>query len=351
MHARSSRRSFLKQFAIGVSAGLPVAATTDLSVGASPGVQSPRVQKTADWDQVRAEFSFRESMVPMNAGNLCPPPRVVAERFIELTRDVDADVSYANRAKFGRLREESRAKVAAHLGVAPDEIALVRNTTEANGTIIGGLPLKRGDEVVLWDQNHPTNNVAWDVLAARLDLNVTRLSTPAVPRSPDQLVDLFASSIGPRTRVLALTHVANFTGIRLPIEAICEVARRREVHVHLDGAQSWGALRVNLRDIGCDSFSASCHKWLCGPKEAGILYVRADRIEEIWPHTVGFGWGTDIEPGVVGARKFESLGQRDDACLAAVGTTIDFHTGLGVERIEARMYELNRTGFVGGPIP
>ncbi|MBI3693991.1 MAG: aminotransferase class V-fold PLP-dependent enzyme [Acidobacteria bacterium] len=292
------------------------------------------------WSLVKEQFPLRRGVVPMNAANLCPSPRVVAERVFELTRNLDADVSHQNREKFVGTLDESRRKVAEHLGVNAEEIALVRNTSEANNTINHGVPLKPGDEVVLWDQNHPTNNVAWDVRAARFGFTVRRGKVPRSPKDPGEILKLFADSITPQTRVLALTHVSNTSGIKLPARELCEMARRRGIYSHLDGAQSWGVLNVNLREIGCDSYSGSAHKWLMGPKEAGVLYVRKERIPELWAHTVAPGWGNKVETEAKGARKFETLGQRDDACLAAVGTAIDFHKMIGPERIEARVMEL-----------
>ena len=276
----------------------------------------------------------------MNAANLCPSPRVVAERVYALTRDIDQDCSSQNRRKFGGLLEASRAKVAGALGVTADEVALVRNTSEANNIINNGLPLETGDEVVVWDQNHPTNNVAWDVRAARFGITVTRVATPIHPTGVDELVGVFERALTPRTRVLALTHASNLSGIRLPVADLCDVAHRRGIHVHVDGAQSWGVLDVDLAALGCDSFSASAHKWFVGPKEVGLLYVKADHIARIWPSVVAPGWGSQVEPRPVGARKFESMGQRDDAALAAIGTTIDFHERVGAARIEARVIEL-----------
>jgi len=292
------------------------------------------------WEMVRRQFSFPESRVPMNAANLCPSPRAVSDQVAELTRDIDADCSFQNRAKFQNLLETSRRKVAQHLGVSADEIALVRNTSEANNTVNNGLALKPGDEVVLWEQNHPTNNVAWDVRAARFGLRIRRVQSPAAPTDAGQLVKVFQDAFGSRTRVLALTYVSNVSGLRLPVRELCESAHRRGIHVHVDGAQTWGALNVNLRELGCDSYSASAHKWFVGPKEVGLLYVRQERIADVWPNVVAPGWGSKIEPQVKGARKFESLGQRDDAALAAVATAVDFHRAIGPERVEARVYEL-----------
>ena len=331
-----SRRRFLTDLA-GGAVILPAAME---SLGRQTRSVPGGAVADAFWEEIRRQFSFREERVPMNAANLCPSPRVVAERVYALTRDIDQDCSSQNRRKFGGLLEASRAKVAGALGVTADEVALVRNTSEANNIINNGLPLKTGDEVVVWDQNHPTNNVAWDVRAARFGLTVTRVATPVHPTGADELVAVFERALTPRTRVLALTHASNVSGIRLPVADLCEVAHRRGIHVHVDGAQSWGMLDVDLAALGCDSFSASAHKWFVGPKEVGLLYVKAEHIARIWPSVVAPSWGTQVEPRPVGARKFESLGQRDDAALAAIGTTVDFHQRVGAARIEARVTDL-----------
>jgi isopenicillin-N epimerase len=315
-----SRRSFLTGLGAALSAGA--------------------AGEEAYWSMVRRQFPFIEERVPMNAANLCPSPRAVSERVAGLTHDIDVDCSFQNRRKFTDLVEQARARVAAQLGVSADEVAIVRNTSEANNIINNGLPLKPGDEVVIWDQNHPTNNVAWDVRAARFGLVIRRVSTPKQPTGAAELIAAFEHSFTPRTRVLAVTHVSNTSGIRLPVPELAALARRRGAFFHLDGAQTWGAFRVNLRELGCDSYSASAHKWFMGPKEAGILFVRADRIPEIWPNTVAPGWGDDAEPDLKGARKFESLGQRDDACLAALGTAAELHDTIGPDRVQARVLEL-----------
>ena len=348
MKRRTSRRSFLADMAAGAVV-LPAAIARPDGPAAPPaapaappaGPASPTDESY--WKQVRAQFSFTDERVPMNAANLCPSPRSVAARVEDLTRDIDRDCSSNNRAKFRTLTEASRTAVAAQIGVSPDEVALVRNTSEANNTINNGVPLSAGDEVVVWDQNHPTNNVAWDVRAARFGITLKRVGVPRHPASAQELIDPFVAALTARTRVLALTHVSNVSGVRLPVRELVEVAHARGIHVHLDGAQSWGALDVDLRELGCDSYSASSHKWFMGPKEAGLLYVREDRIAEIWPNIVAPGWGSDADPDVKGARKFESMGQRDDACLAAVGTTAHFHAAIGGRETEERISELATT--------
>lgn len=336
MTPNASRRSFLRSVA-GSAAFLPAAVAT---LGELRPLLAAVKSDEAYWRMVREQFAFREEKVPMNAANLCPSPRAVAERVSELTRDIDMDCSFNNRRKFAVDIEQTRSKLAAQLGVTPDEIALVRNTSEANNTVNNGIALETGDEIVVWEQNHPTNNVAWDVRAARFGLKVRRVSLPAKPKSAGEIVKIFDDACTSKTKVLTVTHVSNLSGLRLPVREIGEAAHKRGIHFHVDGAQTWGALDVNLREMGCDSYAASAHKWFCGPKEAGLLYVKADRIPRIWPNIVAPGWGDDVDPDVNGARKFESLGQRDDACLSGVGTTSDFHEMIGPARIEKRMMEL-----------
>ncbi len=334
MTLHTSRREFLHKIAAGAALWPTLGR---VGVAASP---TPAFTEEAFWEEIRRQFSFREEVIPMNAANLCPCPRVVAARVRELTRDVDVDCSSHNRRKFRNLLEQSRTKVARQLRVTADEIALVRNTSEANNIINNGFPLETGDEVIVWDQNHPTNNVAWEVRAERFGLQVSKVSTPTTPTGKDELISVFERALTPRTRVLALTHVSNVSGIRLPVRELVDLAHKRDIYVHLDGAQTWGVLDLDLSEIGCDSFTASAHKWLCGPREVGLLYVKAKYVDRIWPGVVSANWGREVEPRPEGARKFESLGQRDDAVLAAIGTTVDLHEHIGFARIEARVQEL-----------
>ena len=316
------------------------------SAGAFPAfwslARTARADDEALFRLVRREFPFHDDRAPMNAANLCPSPRAVADRVSELTRDIDRDCSFQNRGKFNELRETAREAVAAQLGVPGDELALVRNTSEANNIVNAGLALGSGDEVLVWDQNHPTNHVAWEVRAARSGFSVRRVGVPKAPSGEEDLAAPFIEAFTPNTRVLALTHVSNVSGIRLPVRRIADAAHEKGIHVHVDGAQSFGGLSVDVPALGADTFSSSSHKWFCGPKECGVLTVRSALIPEIWPSIVAPGWGDDADPDPTGARKFESMGQRDDACLAAMATTAAFHAEIGPARVEKRMLALAR---------
>lgn len=333
MQTSVSRRSLI-QFA-----GLAAAAATTSSLLPS-FANADNISGDMYWDLVRHQFIFPETAIPMNSANLCPSFQAVADKVAELTRLVDYDVSLNNRAQFNDRLASSRAKVAAQIGADPDEIALVRNTSEANSVITNGLDFKPGDEVVLWEQNHVTNNEAWDIRAKRFDLKIVRVAVPRVPESADQVVELFAKACTDRTKVLSFTECSNVSGLKLPAKKLAAMARGRGIHCHVDGAQSWGASVLDLHDMGCDTFSASAHKWFMGPKEVGILYVRKGLAPAIWPNTIGYTGEIKVELNLANAKKFETLGQRDDAAIAAIADTADIHAQIGPQRVEARIREL-----------
>lgn len=284
------------------------------------------------------DFGFADESVPMNAANLCPMPTIVTEAHDRYARQLDRSLSTASRRAVEAYKEEARGRVAGMLGTATDEIAIVRNASEANGTIVQGFPLSEGDEVVLWDQNHPSNLVAWDVQAARTGATVRRFAVPTGAGSVDEVVDLFVDVVGDSTRVVSFTHISNVTGFRLPLAEICAAIRRKkgDVFIHVDGAQTWGAVDIDLGAIEADSFSGSAHKWFMGPREVGILYIRERHIDHIWPNIVSVPWGRTTDDAPKGARKFDAMSQRDDAAIASLNDAAMYHEAITPTGIEAR---------------
>jgi selenocysteine lyase/cysteine desulfurase len=179
--------------------------------------------------------------------------------------------------------------------------------------------------------------VAWDVRAERYGFLVKRVTTPAQPQSVNDLVQPFLDALTSRTKVLAITHVSNASGIALPAAELCAAARERNILSLVDGAQGFGFVKLDLHALGCDFYTASAHKWFMGPKEAGLLYVRRELAPSIWPTVVGVGWDGAKDRG---ARRFSTLGQRDDAALVAVGAATEFHRKIGGQLIEQRIRDL-----------
>ncbi|HEX6307504.1 MAG TPA: aminotransferase class V-fold PLP-dependent enzyme [Longimicrobiales bacterium] len=342
------RRDFLRMAGLAVAGtALPTLVAPAVHGAAGRGMPQPslperRAGARADedyWRLVKAQFPLRDGVIPMNAANLAPAPRPVVDAVTEAMRSVEGDVSFQNRAAYDELREQLRTRLAAFLGVSADEIAIVRNTSEANNIVAGGLALGRGDEVLLHAENHPSNDVAWRVRAARFGFTVRHVAVRP-EMSHDEMLAAFAAGLTPRTRVLSFTDVSNVTGVRLPARALCALGSERGIHVHVDGAQSFGFLALDLRELGCDTYATSAHKWFLGPKEAGVLYARADVASRIMPGVVSVGWGTDAHTALRGARRFETLGQRNDATIAGLDAALTFHEQIGADRIEARVLEL-----------
>jgi isopenicillin-N epimerase len=325
-----SRRQFIRNFS--AVAALPASwAAFTRSLRAAPGL--PEAGNEAYWQMVKQQFPLETDLVYLNAANVCPASRPVMDRYLEYLRDFHANPSFQNRDKYGPLQERLRAKLAGMLGSSPDEIAVTRNTSEGNNVVVNGIDLKAGDEILITDHNHPSNNASWKVRAKRHDLVVKSLPVPAPAPSSEQLFADFEKATTPRTKVIAITHVTNTTGVLYPAKEIADLARKRGIWMHLDGAQTFGAIDFNLHDIGCDSYSASSHKWLMGPLEAGVLYVRAERIPHLWPSIVTAGWSDRL----AGARKFEVLGQRDNPRLVSFEAAVDFVQLVGMKNVEARM--------------
>lgn len=289
----------------------------------------------AYWREVRAQFLLPDDLAFMNAANLCPASRPVVESLERWTRKLESDPSPVTRAELPDARERTRTIVAAFLAVEPEEVVLTRNTSEGNNLVSSGLDLGPDDEVLIFADNHPSAHRAWQVKAAREGFRVTELPQPSPHPGPDYYVETVTRAITSRTRVLAFSHVTNTAGDALPAADLCRVAREHGVLTLVDGAQSFGVLNVRPREIGADFYTGSLHKWPCGPKETGLLYVRREVQDRLSPSVVS------LYPGRVGASQtLEGMGQRDEPALAAVAAAIELQTRIGRDAIETRAREL-----------
>jgi isopenicillin-N epimerase len=331
--ASGSAAALFPATALALGGGAPV---EELGLTAAPLPRTPAAPDEKFWREVRARFLMPRDLCYVNAANLCPTSLPVVQVLERGTRDVDANpVASGARARLTEAREEVRRLLAAALRVTPEEIVITRNTSEANNLVSSGLQLGPDDEVVVFADNHPSNLVAWREKAKRFGFTVT--AVPQVNPHPgaEFYVDAFTKALTPRTRVLALTHVTSTVGDVLPVAELCRVARERGVLSVVDGAQSFGALDVDLSAMRPDFYTGSAHKWPCGPKETGLLYVHRDAHERIWPSVVS------LYPGAVGvSRKLEANGQRDDAAFGALAESVRFQGGIGRDVIERRAREL-----------
>jgi isopenicillin-N epimerase len=340
-----SRREFTRLLALTGSAALLRELPRELVQSPLPPTPAEPTEKF--WQEVRARFLMPKELAFVNAANLCPTPLPVFESLVNNSRFLDADPSSSSRARLQAAREESRKAIAESIRATPEEILMTRNTSEANNLVSSGLQLGAGDEVIIFGDNHPSNNLAWRERAKRFGFTVVEVPVIAPHPGPAAYVDAFVKAMTPRTRVLAVTHVTNTVGDRLPVAELCRIARERGILSLIDGAQTFGVLDVDVTQLRPDFYSGSAHKWPCGPKEIGLLYVRREIQERLAPSIVSLYGG---QVGI--SRTHEALGQRDEAALATVGAAFRFQQEIGMATIEKRARQLAQhlvTGLRGIP--
>lgn len=333
-----NRRTFLQ----GLGAGAAGALATPLLPAASapaPGAPPPFVppaydpaQPAAFWQAVRSQFELNERPIYLNTGGLGPASRPVLARVDEISRGLQRGVA-TGHAHFA----PARATMAAFFGVEEKEVCFVRNATEGNSIVAAGLALKAGDEVIFETHAHPGGSLPWLVRAKQEGVVVKTFE--ADPASADGNVARVAALIGPRTRVLQVSHITAPTGIVMPVRSLAALARDRGLWFHVDGAQSAGMIPVNLRELGCDSYATSGHKWLGATHETGLLHIRGERIDEVAPRHAGAYSSEDFDfegrlvyaTGVVR----HEYGTRNAAVAAGMAEAARFQEAVGRERIAA----------------
>jgi len=333
-----SRREFSRLVAFGGSVLLP----RELSAWPAPMAQTPRHPDERFWTSVREQFLMPPNLSVMNAANLCPSPAPVLEAMYRSTKDMDADPSFDNRQKMSTGKENARRLLAEFLRVTPEEIVITRNTSEANNIVSSGLDLKPGDEVVIFADNHPSNNAAWLQKSKRFGYAVTVIAQPNPHPGADYFVDAAKKAMTSRTRVLAFTHQTSTAGDVLPASELCKVARERGVLTLVDGASALGFIDVDLSAMQPDFYSGSSHKWPCGPKEVGVLFVNARAQTSIHPSIIS------AYPGAIGvSRTLEAMGQRDEPAIIGFAESLTFQTKIGRKVIEERSRSLSQALIAG----
>ena len=334
------RRSFLKGAAsITTGALLPAINSGWIrSFDDLKHLSSELVKNEDYWKMIQRQFAVEEGKIMVNAANLCPSPYVVSEAVIDYAKDLEKDVSFQNRDKYGELRTKALTLLAEMLKVEFSEVGITRNTSESNNIIVNGIDFNPEDEVIIWDQNHPTNSQSWEQRAKREGFKVVKIQVPKQPSSQKELFEPFEKAITPRTRLIAFSHISNVSGIALPAKQICTMAASKGIYTLIDGAQSFGFLDLDLHELGCDFYTASMHKWTMGPKETGILYVNKSKLSSLWPSIVSVGWDESNETT---DERLCILGQRNDPNIPGVAESLMFQMAIGLSDIEKRIRQLN----------
>ena len=289
----------------------------------------------AYWAELRKQFLIPADEVYLNNGTVGSSPapvlRAVFDGYYASEKLNEADPEdypiwgYASWNQF-------RDPLAEFVGCKRDEIALLRNATEANSYIANGLDMKPGDEVLMTDQEHPGGESPWEVKAKRYGVVIKKVTLPKPVQNAAQVLNLFNDAITPRTRVMFFSHISTITGVVLPAKELCALARSKGILSAVDGAHVPGMMRFNVHDIGCDMYSSSPHKWLQAPKGSGFLYVRDEVIDRLWNTIATEGWD---EPKIR-AERFQRIGSSNVPALCGLRASIKLANDIGLDRIEKR---------------
>ncbi len=283
------------------------------------------------WGWVKEQYTVSPNLLNLNNGGVSPQPKVVQDAHIRFYQYANEGPSYYMWRILDDGREALRGKLAELAGCSAEEIAINRNATEGLNSIIFGLNLKAGDEVVLTKQDYPNMINAWKQREKRDGIKLIWLNLELPIENEDAIVQQYVNAFTSRTKIVHVTHLINWTGQILPIRKIADEAHKRGIEVIGDGAHTFAHIDFNIPDLGCDYFASSLHKWLCAPFGSGLLWIKKEKIKNIWALL------SNNEPDGTDIRKFESLGTRSFASEMAIGNAVDFHNVIGSKRKEERL--------------
>jgi selenocysteine lyase/cysteine desulfurase len=345
------RRGFLASFAGAAAAGAALNLGGELFARAEEApAQLPErglydSNEEAYWAELRKQFLIPADEVYLNNGTVGSSPapvlRAIFEGYNETEKMAQSDPEDYPIWGYGAWNE-FRDPLAAFVGCTRDEIALVRNATEANSYIANGLDMRPGDEVLMTDQEHPGGEHPWNLRAKRYGIVVKKVTLPKPVPNAAVVLNLINDAITPRTRVLFFSHITTATGVVLPAKELCALARSKGIVSAVDGAHVIGMMALNVHDLGCDMYSSSPHKWLMAPKGTGFLYVREEMIDRLWNTIVTAGW----DDPKLRAERFQRIGSSNVPSLWGMRAAVKLANDIGLDHIERRHQKM--TDYIHG---
>ena len=288
------------------------------------------------WSTIQNAFTVTRGIINLNNGGVSPSPRIVTEALVRYIWEQEDATAYTMWQILEPQCETIRTGLADLFGCDREEIAITRNASESLETLLLGLDLKSGDEVLTTTQDYGRMLTTIRQRAQREGIKLNLIKIPIPPKNINEITAAFERAITPRTRLIQIAHQVNITGQITPVRAVCEMARARGIETIVDGAHSFAQFEFTQKDLGCDYFGTSLHKWLYAPKGTGMLYVKRDKIAKVWPLFAA----EDKQKSDI--RKFEEIGTHSAAPKLAIGEALLFHHGIGSKRKEARLRYLSR---------
>src|SRR5437870_1076504 len=288
------------------------------------------------WAVIQNSFSVTRGIINLNNGGVSPSPRTVTEALVRYIWEQEDATAYTMWQILEPQCETIRTELAELFGCDREEIAITRNASESLETLLMGMDLKSGDEILTTTQDYPRMLTTLRQREKREGLKLKLIQIPIPPKNLEEITAAFEKGMNDRTRLIRISHQINITGQITPVKAVCDLARARGIETIVDGAHSFAQFYFKQSDLGCDYFGTSLHKWLYSPKGTGLLYIKRDKISKIWPLFAA----EDKQKADI--RKFEEIGTHSAAPKLAIGEALLFHNGIGGKRKEARLRYLSR---------
>jgi isopenicillin-N epimerase len=332
------RRGFLGSI-LGGAATLPFADDIFARLEKTPASLPDRSlfdkNEDAYWADLRKQFPIPADEIYLNNGTVGSSPAPVLRAVFDAYNETEkmAQTDPEDYPIWGYAAwNEFRDPLAAFVGCDRDEIALVRNATEANCYMANGIDLKAGDEVLMTDQEHPGGLQPWLLRAKRYGIVIKTVELPKPVPNAAAVLNRFNDAITPRTRVIFFSHITTVTGVVLPARELCVLARSKGILSAVDGAHVIGMMRLNIHELGCDMYSSSPHKWLQAPKGTGFFFIRGDVLDRVWNTIATEGWDEEK----LRAERFQRIGSSNVPALNGLRASIELANQIGMDRIERR---------------
>lgn len=332
----SNRRKFLKQSGtlLGGIGLLSIPGISNAEQLESFQIPTENLNEEDFWNYIRNSYTVSSNLINLNNGGVSPQPKVVQEVFEHYNRLSNEAPSYYMWRILDKGREDVRRDLAQLAGTDANEISICRNATEAIDIAIFGIDLKKGDEVLVTNYDYPNMRHAWMQREKREGIKLNWIDIPIGEEDNQKIIELFNKAITSKTKVVHITHMINWTGQLLPAKEITAIAHQKGAQVILDAAHSFAHVDFSLHDLDVDYAGTSLHKWLCAPFGTGMLYVKKNRINQLWPTM------PNDKPLGDGIIKYEALGTRSFPAEMAIGRSIEFHNMIGIKRKEQRLRQL-----------
>jgi selenocysteine lyase/cysteine desulfurase len=326
------KRTFLKGLAW-AAAGIPFSANSMEKMNHRSADVDPNLlaEDESFWVAIRKGYNLKPDYINLENGYYNFVPQVLLDKYMEHIREVNLQGSYYMRTVQFDNKKRMAEKLGTLLGCNADELVITRNTTESLDTIIAGFPWKEGDEAVMAEQDYGAMLDMFKQVSKRHGVVNKIVSIPNHPKSDEEIIELYANAITPNTKLLMVCHMVNITGQILPIKKICEMAHSKGVDVLVDGAHAVAHIQYNIKDLGCDYYGASLHKWLSVPLGAGMLFVKKEKIKKIWPLIA------DSPKAEDDISRLNHTGTHPVATDLTISDSIDHYNMIGAARKEARL--------------